>query len=448
MTRRARRRWPIAWLFSLLCVLPALAGAAEQPARFDTLDVRTILRRERATLDSLLLPESTAIDTTHAASLADSLDRGGRAALLERRAAADTTRHRKLTLSLQPLALTAYQRVDGLRLGMGGEASVGARVRADAAIAYGFSSDDWQGRGGIEFGRRRGPKVRLSATFQNEPFGPTPAGRSLGAFALLFGDDRRDYLQRRGFECEIASRDRERFAASLALFSRHDASLEAATDFHFVGGGTGMEDPNPAITPGTSQGAEVRLRFGRERSPQRLALEAGACGGLAGGDHEYNWQRMQFDFRRTVFAGGTMALTLEGANTGGSPPSQAVSYLGGDATLRGFERLEFAGRQLARVRFEYAFGVDLLARTHLPLVEKLRVQFIPFVDAGSTWGETLHTAGSRGTLEGAWRASAGLGMQRTLWLPGLEALRLDVIRRTDRAPDAWSAWLRVVDVEY
>ena len=142
-----------------------------------------------------------------------------------------------------------------------------------------------------------------------------------------------------------------------------------------------------------------------------------------------------------------LSLTLEGANAGGSPPLQAASYLGGDANLRGFERLEFAGRQRARLRLEYAFGIDLLARTRLPLLDRLHLQFIPFVDAGSTWGETLAATSSRGTLEGTWRSSVGLGMQRTLWLPGLEALRLDVIRRTDRGKDAWSAWLRVVDVE-
>ena len=438
-------RW--AALAALTWLLPALAPAAEQPARFDTLDVRAVLERQRTALDSLLLPESTTLDTSGATSVSDSLDRGGSAAVQAHRAAADTTHHRQFSLALQPFALTAYQRVDGLRLGMGGEARVGSRLRADVAGAYGFSSYDWQGRGGIEFGRRRGPRLRLAASLLAEPFGPTPAGRSLGAFAFLFGEDRRDYLQRRSFECEIAPRQSDAYDAALTLFSRRDESLTAATDFHLVGGGTPIEDPNPAVTEGTAQGAALRLRLGGERPAQRLTLEAGACGGPAGGDFEYNWQAVQFDLRRAVLSGGLLSLTLEGANTGGSSPLQAASYLGGDANLRGFERLEFAGRQRASLRLEYAFGIDLLARTRLPLLERLHLQFIPFVDAGSTWGETLAAAGSRGTLEGEWRSSVGLGMQRTLWIPGLEALRLDVMRRTDRGQDAWSAWLRVVELE-
>ena len=79
-----------------------------------------------------------------------------------------------------------------------------------------------------------------------------------------------------------------------------------------------------------------------------------------------------------------------------------------------------------------------------PFLDRLRLQWIPFADAGSTWGETLAVDGSQPTLGGDWRSSVGLGLQRTLWIPGIEVLRLDVMRRTDRGEDAWSAWLRVV----
>jgi hypothetical protein len=55
--------------------------------------------------------------------------------------------------------------------------------------------------------------------------------------------------------------------------------------------------------------------------------------------------------------------------------------------------------------------------------------------------------GSRGDLDGSLRSSFGLGLQRQLWLPGLEALRLDLVRRTDGRGDGLDFWLRVVPLE-
>jgi len=124
-----------------------------------------------------------------------------------------------------------------------------------------------------------------------------------------------------------------------------------------------------------------------------------------------------------------------------------VAYLGGNGNLRGYERLEFAGRERASARIEYAFALDLLARTRVPIVERAHVQFIPFVDAGTTWGTVPAVAETRGTLDGDARASVGLGLQRTLWLPGLEVLRLDVSYRTQGGDSHWGFWLRAISID-
>jgi hypothetical protein len=52
-----------------------------------------------------------------------------------------------------------------------------------------------------------------------------------------------------------------------------------------------------------------------------------------------------------------------------------------------------------------------------------------------------------GTLDGKLRSSFGLGLQRTLWIPGLLAARLDIVRRTDGKPHPWSVWFRGVDLD-
>jgi outer membrane protein assembly factor BamA len=131
-------------------------------------------------------------------------------------------------------------------------------------------------------------------------------------------------------------------------------------------------------------------------------------------------------------------------NTGGAPPVQARAFLGGEANLRGFNRLEFVGKQVISTRVEYETGFDILGRTGIGMLKALKIQFIPFADAGSTWGNATGVERTTGNLEGSGRSSVGLGIQRDLWLPGARAIRLDIIRRTDGSPDPWSLWFRMV----
>ena len=150
---------------------------AAAPAVLDTLDVHTILERRSTLLDSLLAPESTRLDTVGTASLADSLDRGGAAAI--RAHAPETTRApRRLTFSLRPFQMSTYNRVDGLRLGSGGGARVSGIASVTADAAYGISSERWQGAALLSlhpFGSgpaNRRPALELGWSDQVLPFGP------------------------------------------------------------------------------------------------------------------------------------------------------------------------------------------------------------------------------------------------------------------------------------
>jgi hypothetical protein len=191
------------------------------------------------------------------------------------------------------------------------------------------------------------------------------------------------------------------------------------------------------------RGVEIAGRIASRQRAVAVQLDAGLAGGGLGGEREFAWQEGQVVLQRATPEGGTLSLRLEGRNVAGAAPVQEVADLGGDATLRGYERFEFAGRRRATARVEHRFGIDLLARTRLPLLRTLRLQFIPFFDAGTTWGALGGVDGSRGDLDGALQSSFGLGFERQLWLPGLEALRLDVARRTDGGGGV-SLWLRVV----
>jgi hypothetical protein len=149
---------------------------------------------------------------------------------------------------------------------------------------------------------------------------------------------------------------------------------------------------------------------------------------------------------RPIVPGGTLALTLEGRNTAGSPPVQEEPFLGGDATLRGYDPLEFTGRRRLRMRLEYESGIDVLARAHVPFLETLRLQFIPFADVGTTWGAGRGVEETSAVvLDGEARASFGLGIRKELWFPGLRAIRVDVSHRADgRSDHAVDVWVRLL----
>jgi hypothetical protein len=407
--------------------------------------VRSVLERRQAVLDSLLLPESIAFDSSGTDSLAATLDRGGAAAVQARRKS-ESKQHRALfDLGLQPLALTTYQRVDGFRLGAGLAPSYGHYLRADGAGAYGFSSNRWSSRAGLEIGRSRGPVLRFAWSDVAEPFGTYGEGRSLGMLALVAGQDRRDYLRRRGVQVEAwAWRGRAR-SLGVRYFDRKESTLAARTDYHFFGGGTPMQEPNPVMDDGRARGIVFEGRLGAPRARTSIAGEFGFLGGAAGGDFEANWQRIGIGLRQPV-TGGVLSLFLEGMHAGGSPPSQMAAYLGSDATLRAYDRLEFSGRERASTRIEYELGLDLLRRSQIPGVERLKIQFIPFFDVGSTWVVTRSVERSRGSLEGDPRSGVGLGLQRTLWFPGLEVVRFDISARTDGGDDRWGFWFRVLSI--
>jgi hypothetical protein len=222
-----------------------------------------------------------------------------------------------------------------------------------------------------------------------------------------------------------------------------DFSAPAVTDFRFFGNGTPIEAPNPDVDPGFVRGLELDVDWRTRADGVVVNLRGGLAGGELGGDFEHAWQEGTVHLTSPIVAGGTWHLTLGGANIAGSPPVQVVPYLGGDGNLRGFVPLEFAGRQRATVRAEYAFAMDLLARTRIPVVRALHVQFIPFADAGSTWGEARGVAGSR-ALDGHWKSSLGLGVQRDLYYPWFGAVRLDVSRRTDGGPGGVGVWFRIL----
>lgn len=454
--RILRRPGAALLVLALVCSNSTWAQAAPQrragaPDR-DAPNVHDILDRRSAALDSLLRPESVQLDTLGIEALADSFDTGGLARIQAH--VPDTlaaARGSQLDFALKPFSLTTYNRVDGLRLGSGVGLGIGRRADATAIGAYGFARHRWAGRAALELELPRHGPLTLAWSDLVQPFGPNRGEHFTSLAALVAGQDRQDYLRRREFAVELPWRVRQaRFTAG--WFAREDYSVTSSTDFRFVGGGTSIQDANPSIDAGRTRGLRLSGRVAQsdtdgfdERERWDLEAEAGVAGGGLGGAFEYAWQDLELRTTHPVPLGSTLRLGVRAANTAGGPPVQALAYLGGDGNLRGYGRLEFVGRRSLALRVDVAIGRDLLAATRLPVLRRLGLQFIPHADIGTTWGDARGVATTRAALDGRWKSSAGIGVQRNILYPGIAAVRLDIDWRTDGAGGGPTYWFRVFD---
>lgn len=456
-TRRWLRRFLPALVAGLTvagCCAAAPGLAQEASPQPDVnrrdLDVKALLRRQNAHLDSLLDPLSTRIDTTGIESLADSLDNEGYERA--RRMHPESFGPPRLRFRLRPLALTNYNRVEGWRTGTGAEVSYGREARLFVAGAWAAKSHRWGGRGQLGIGRRtRGRGLELNFSDLVQPYGPDAELPAPFLITWVAGQDRQDYLRRRELSGTWHILRRREGSLALNAFRRRDWSEPARTDFSlFQGHGRPIELPNGAVTEGAWNGVEASGRINLRRGLYELSGRVGQAFGGEG----FPWVAGGLTLRPVFPDGGVLTLSAEGRSVGRRSPEQAEPLLGGDANLRGYPRQAFRGRSRLSGRAEYALGLDLLARTGLPLLRKAHLQFVPFFDVGTTLGDFGGTeaAGARPLLhgeflDGEWKSAVGLGIRRDLWFPGLESMRVDIIHRNDGAADPWSLWFRIIHLD-
>lgn len=418
-------------------------GTAAAPLGADTLDVHEILERRTSHLDSLLNSETAVHDTTGIDSLVQALDRGGAAV-------ADHVKPRapvKLHFSLRPLAMTTYDRVNGFRLGSGVAVRLGRIVSVSADGAYAFARERWAGAAAF---RTATPWERwdVEAHWADRvaPFGPNQGAYLAAIPALVAGQDRQEYLYERRWDAGLSLRPTRRIVLGLRYSVRDEQSAGASTDFHFFGDNTPISSPNPQVDARVTRAVVFDGSWRSRFALWRAEFEGGVAGGALGGEFAGAWQQVHLRYAPSAGQGSRLVLGTLFRNVAGDAPSQAAGYLGGDATLRGYGSLEYSGRQALALRAEYEIGRDLLSYTGIPGVRALHLQFIPFFDAGTAWGSTRAVTGST-PLDGAWKSSAGLGIQRNIYYPGLGAVRLDISRRTDGGPGGAGVWFRIFPLE-
>jgi outer membrane protein assembly factor BamA len=253
----------------------------------------------------------------------------------------------------------------------------------------------------------------------------TDFGNNLLAFVARL--DRRDYFKRDGVAYFAQLKPTPNVALRLEL--RHDdlSSLDTQESVWTVFRRDEDWDENPPLMTGNLNApATVEVIDGTMemksfvwsvvydgRDPYERTGWMGRwitefAGGNVGGDYEF--RKHEFGLKRILGISDSQTLSLSGAwglASGDDFPSHKLFYLGGGATLRGYEWKEFSGKNMVFGRAEYA--VDI----------RPELQVIYFVDSGSAW----YTGGE---VSSELQHDIGLGLRFDA--PGVGDFRLDIAR--------------------
>lgn len=316
--------------------------------------------------------------------------------------------------------LLRYNRVEGLSVGARSELDFG-RLAADATLRLGLADLEPE----AELAVVREPAFttyrlaayrRLSA--MNAETRPLGAGNSIAA--LLLGQDDGEYFRALGAELTVRPAPATGSNAwELRVYAEQQRPVEAETDFsvrHALDGDHVFRPVLPADRA-DQVGAAITLRLAHGLDP--AGLRWGGELELGGGTGTFDYGRAALTARVTHPLTAALVGSIEAAagTSAGTLPLQSRWFLGGPATVRGYDGAAAAGEAFWRGRAEVATSFPA-ARLAL------------FGDAG--W------AGSRGARRlGPTLVAAGIGASL---LDGI--VRMDLARALE-GPGRWRFHLYV-----
>jgi hypothetical protein len=337
-----------------------------------------------------------------------------------------------LVLGFSPgLSNWDYNRVEGLVLG--GEVSYGRadeRARLSAFGGYATAPEDFRYRVAFKTtlpATKR--KASLVASFRDrvEPFGSNrPALNSLRAF--VGGADDQDYARRLGGSARVVVTPSHAVSFDVGFEGVRESSVATDEDFSIFGD---MNQVNPSIDEGDEHAIVAGVHVD---APHWMSthITQRVAGGDLGGDFRYNRTDISIRARGFVVGRQELEATLLGVATGDAPPLQELADVGGLSTVRGYERRTHVGNHSFAARLEYLVPYDVFGYTHIPLLQSLNVQMVPWADAGRV--------GEGDSMD--WIRSAGIGLQRYLWpVEDAANLRLDFAFPFDNPSSDFAVYL-------
>ena len=334
------------------------------------------------------------------------------------------SRSRNFALSARHVSdIARFNRVEGLALGTGLLQRLGAGLAVAASGRYGFSDQQWKGRGALEYRTGAGSSIILAAERQYRDVGDeaeTSLVRNTIA-AQEFGSDYTDTYDVRRISL-AAALARAGWRPTLELsYERHEPLLVharpasgsfepaiPALPLHETRATLGLDRPTSLTFAGYELGTHLTVSAIRRES---------WAPSLRG---KYLRPSLTIDLERPF---GTSRLVLHtvaaGVFSGDTFPAQHLVYLGGPTSGPGYEFHEFTGRGGVSQRVEWRFLAPFVP---IPLGRYGRspgsITLAPFATA--VWVD--RSAPFKPARQG-WYPAIGLGA-----LTVFDVLRLDVAR--------------------
>jgi hypothetical protein len=324
-----------------------------------------------------------------------------------------------------PRAAGRYNRVDGLSLGLLGEAALFDtksydHVRLWALGSYGLSSHKLRyalGTGRYLFGQRAMVGYEYHDLTDTDDTWHK-RGLEEGTSGIINSQATSDFFRRIGHYAFAFVHARPEFEVGASFRWDYYTSLPVVTDDKLIG--FKEPRPNPAIEEGrlrsvvfaagwTSKGrlfptstAKMRSFVNRDlyllgvTKPEGVRVESTLELARPGFGGDYDFTRFIGNVRthHELTPQFILDTRLIGGVTGGKPPSFKRFFLGGAGSLRGYDVKQFDGTDMAVFTLETSY---LLPSRYLPSV-------IPFYEGGRTWGEGANPAEK-------WRSALGIGLR-------------------------------------
>jgi hypothetical protein len=229
-----------------------------------------------------------------------------------------------------------YNRVEALSLGVGGKVDFG-RLAVDGQARIGLA-DGWPN---AEVGiATPGSSLRMRLAAYRRLTAANPDTRPFGVVNSVFGlfAHRDDGQYFRGQGVEFIARNPTTSSWNLRLYAERQSSARVETDFSIphLFGSDAVFQPNIAADRADQAGAALTLHADR---PISRSLTLGGEMFAEGATGDFDFGRGSVTLRGLITPSGPVAIAIAGSagTSTGSVPIQSRFFLGGPASLRGYD---------------------------------------------------------------------------------------------------------------
>ncbi|MCL5019090.1 MAG: DUF5686 family protein [Patescibacteria group bacterium] len=288
-----------------------------------------------------------------------------------------------------------YNRIDGVRLGIGFTNVISKNFDIFWRTGYGFADTRWKYEIGGKVKPLKNDKINFGMSFYRElGFKEDQDVVNTGwntVTSLFVKSDRRDYYLSNGWKLFSGWSINNATTAQVTYLNEKESSVGSATDFGFIGKNYHFRH-NPAIIPGNMRSIQMDFRY---NTPNRFSVHSDGWDIKSHGeisdakilksDFSFSLLGVNITRHQRLTARSMGLLTLEAQTSLHGLPPQRLFEFGGTVLmypvgkLRGTSFKEFGGDKYVKLTAEYRDGGALLQRSKIPIPYKQLLQLIVFM---------------------------------------------------------------------